>query len=102
SDLARHGAVAGGGGDGGVRDERQGHSAIGWKMSWCTQSSNGPSEWASAAQLCCVERGGTGACASGSEPHPRQISRATGLSPEEAEMAAFEMNAKDTARLGGK
>jgi glutamate synthase (ferredoxin) len=28
--------------------------------------------------------------------------RATGLSQEEAEMAAFELNAKDTARLGGK
>jgi glutamate synthase (NADPH/NADH) large chain len=28
--------------------------------------------------------------------------RETGLSPEEAEMAAFELNSKDTARLGGK
>jgi glutamate synthase (ferredoxin) len=28
--------------------------------------------------------------------------RDKGLSQEEAEMAAFEMNAKDTARLGGK
>ncbi len=28
--------------------------------------------------------------------------RETGLSQEEAEMAAFELNSKDTARLGGK
>jgi len=28
--------------------------------------------------------------------------RETGLSEEEAEMAAFELNSKDTARLGGK
>ena len=28
--------------------------------------------------------------------------RETGLSPEEAEMAAFELNAHDVARLGGK
>jgi glutamate synthase (ferredoxin) len=32
----------------------------------------------------------------------QQKMRATGLSAEEAEMAAFELNAKDTARLGGK
>jgi hypothetical protein len=28
--------------------------------------------------------------------------RETGLSPEEAEMAAFELNSHDVARLGGK
>ena len=28
--------------------------------------------------------------------------RETGLSPEEAEMAAFELNAQDVARVGGK
>ena len=28
--------------------------------------------------------------------------RDSGLSPEEAEMAAFELNSRDTARLGGK
>jgi glutamate synthase (ferredoxin) len=32
----------------------------------------------------------------------QQKMRETGLSPEEAEMAAFELNSRDTARLGGK
>jgi glutamate synthase (NADPH/NADH) large chain len=32
----------------------------------------------------------------------QQKMRETGLSPDEAEMAAFELNSHDTARLGGK